>query len=162
MRTKNYILISLITLFSLQLSAQEGRMKRPDQDKIKAFKIAYITDKLDLTAEEAQQFWPIYNEHEKKMEELRKQENAAIKKYIKERSDIVNISEEQAREIVTSVRKIEKLKEEQSERTFNKMKRILPYKKILKLQVAEREFKRNLLRKLKKRRKQLKEPKEPK
>ena len=43
-------------------------------DKIKAYKAAFITEALDLTAAEAQQFWPIYNEHEDKLMDLRKKE----------------------------------------------------------------------------------------
>lgn len=144
---------------SASLMAQERRIKRPDPDKVKAYKIAYITDKLDLTPEEAQKFWPIYNENEKIMADLRAQEGAAIKKYISRRPDVDIISEDQAKEIVTKVKKIQDQIDDQKERVFNKLKKILPYKKILKLQIAEREFKRSLIRKLKKRRKPLKEQK---
>lgn len=144
---------------SAALMAQERRINRPDPDKVKAYKIAYITDKLDLTPEEAQKFWPIYNENEKIMADLRAQEGAAIKKYISRRPDVDIISEDQAKEIVTKVKKIQDQIDDQKERVFNKLKKILPYKKILKLQIAEREFKRSLIRKLKKRRKPLKEQK---
>ena len=38
---------------------------------MKAHKIAYITQKLNLTSEEAQVFWPVHNELENKLHELR-------------------------------------------------------------------------------------------
>lgn len=161
MKTKIYSVTLIAVLMVSSLFAQERKLKRPDQDKMKAFKIAYITDKLDLTVEEAEKFWPIYNENEKIMAELRKQEGLAIKKYIKERSDIENITEDQAKEIVSSVRNIEEKIDQQKEKIYNRLKKILPYKKMLKLQVAEREFKRSLLRKLKKRRKDIRESKGP-
>lgn len=159
MQRKIYSIALIAFFMSASLMAQERRIKRPDPDKVKAYKIAYITDKLDLTPEEAQKFWPIYNENEKIMADLRAQEGAAIKKYISQRPDVDIISEDQAKEIVTKVKKIQDQIDDQKERVFNKLKKILPYKKILKLQVAEREFKRSLIRKLKKRRKPLKEQK---
>ncbi len=49
--------------------AQEPTQK-PDikqEQKIQALEIAFISRKLDLTPEEAQKFWPIYNEYKKEM-----------------------------------------------------------------------------------------------
>ncbi len=162
MQRKIYSFALIAFFMSAALMAQERRIKRPDPDKVKAYKIAYITDKLDLTPEEAEKFWPIYNENEKLMAELRKEENLAIKKHIKERSDIEGVTEKEAQEIVSSMRKIEQRIHDQKGRVYSRLKKVLPYKKILKLQVAEREFKRSLLRKLKKRRKPLKESKDSK
>lgn len=156
MKQKIYNLTLVILLLSTLTFAQEKLMKRPDQDKMKAFKIAYITDKLDLSPEEAQKFWPIYNKHEIIMTELRQQEGLTIKKYIKERSDIENISELEAKEAVIEINKIHIQIENQRGKIFNKLKTVLPYKKILKLQIAEKEFKRSLLRKLKRRKKEFK------
>ena len=51
----------LVLLIGLSGYAQrDGRMN----ERIKAQKVAFITEKLSLTAEEAQQFWPIYNAFE--------------------------------------------------------------------------------------------------
>ena len=40
-------------------------------EKIQALKIAFITQKLDLSAAEAEKFWPIYNEYEREINTLR-------------------------------------------------------------------------------------------
>ncbi|MCB0697691.1 MAG: hypothetical protein KDC07_10020, partial [Chitinophagaceae bacterium] len=49
---------------------------QPDRDhkhdRIKALKIAYITEKLDLTSEQAQKFWPVYNRYEKEKWDTRR------------------------------------------------------------------------------------------
>jgi len=42
-----------------------------NNDRVKAYKIAYITDQLSLTEKEAQKFWPIYNAHEELMRKFR-------------------------------------------------------------------------------------------
>ena len=47
------------------LGAQTG------MDKIKSLKIAFITERLNLSSDEAAVFWPVYNEHEDAIEKLR-------------------------------------------------------------------------------------------
>ena len=50
-----------VLFFSFSLSAQVNKESR---EKIKTLKIAYITEQLNLTAKEAQDFWPIYNTYD--------------------------------------------------------------------------------------------------
>ena len=38
----------------------------PKKEKMEAMRVGFITQKLDLTSEEAQKFWPVYNEFQKK------------------------------------------------------------------------------------------------
>ena len=44
-------------------------------NRLEALKIAYITKKLDLSPEEAQKFWPIYNQYSAELQRAR--QNAA-------------------------------------------------------------------------------------
>ena len=63
---KSIITLLAITLFSLlSLQAQEGN------DKIESLKIAYITKRLQLTPEESQKFWPVYNQYEAEKKQIR-------------------------------------------------------------------------------------------
>ncbi len=41
-------------------------------DKIEALRIAYITQQLNLTPEEAQKFWPVYNSYKNDLQTMRK------------------------------------------------------------------------------------------
>ena len=76
LKTSATILVFAILLaFALPAGAQEKPQepKRPDRtemgQRIKASKIAYITEQVELTPEEAEKFWPVYNELEdQKME----------------------------------------------------------------------------------------------
>ena len=43
------------------------------KEKIEAMKVAFITQKLDLSSKEAQVFWPLYNDYQDKLQALRKQ-----------------------------------------------------------------------------------------
>ena len=51
-----FTIIALI--FSMILGAQN-----PKEEQIKTLRIGFITKSLNLTSQEAQQFWPIYNEY---------------------------------------------------------------------------------------------------
>jgi hypothetical protein len=58
---KKYLLILFVMLGSFSiLKAQDGNDTRAE--KIKSLKIAFITQKLQLSTDEAQKFWPIYDQ----------------------------------------------------------------------------------------------------
>ena len=51
-----------------------GAMAQDDQralGRLEAYKIAYLTKKLNLTPQEAQQFWPIYNKYQQEIKSAR-------------------------------------------------------------------------------------------
>jgi hypothetical protein len=53
---KRCLLFTILVSAVLFVSAQNG-------NRIRALEIAYITNKLNLSPEEAQRFWPIYNNY---------------------------------------------------------------------------------------------------
>jgi hypothetical protein len=67
---KRILTILFLIIASLSLGfAQDGQTTlRNNGGKIEALKIAYLTNKLALSPEEAQKFWPVYNKY---MEEIR-------------------------------------------------------------------------------------------
>ena len=65
---RRIITIAFIVLATaMNLSAQN----RP-KEKIEAMRVAFITNRLDLTPEEAKQFWPIYNNYRHDLSQLRR------------------------------------------------------------------------------------------
>ena len=74
---KKYYYIVLICLLFTGFTA-EAQRQRPGPGQIEAQKTAFITNALDLTSKEAQQFWPIYNASEKRMEAIRKEQRQAL------------------------------------------------------------------------------------
>jgi CTP-dependent riboflavin kinase len=68
--------------------AQEGN-ERSDGGKIKAYQIAYLTEKLKLTPEEAQKFWPVFNRYEDEIRITRIQNRQAPEVELEEK--VVNI-----------------------------------------------------------------------
>lgn len=78
---KKIVLVVLIICISIVTYAQHGghgRLGRPGNPpidearraKIEAFKVQFITEKLQLTKNEAESFWPVYNEAKKNIDEL--------------------------------------------------------------------------------------------
>lgn len=144
MKTTIKTLLFLIFCLSIyNVSAQEKKHESR-QDRIKAYKIAFITDQLNLTEKEAIEFWPIYNAHNEKVEKFRKEERYAFKKMVNEAGTIKALTEEQSKAIIEMDLSYEKKDYEADKEFVNKLKKILTYKKILQLQIAEREFKRQM------------------
>ncbi len=67
---KKFVLIlSLIFSSFTVLHAQDDENSRGE--KIEALKIAFITQKLELTTDEAQKFWPVYNQYEQEIRNIK-------------------------------------------------------------------------------------------
>jgi len=143
-------LFFFVLLANTTISAQN---RRGEKNKIKTLKIAHITEKLDLTSNEAEKFWPIYNAYDKKIHQLRSQEKFKIKRRIKIAGGIDALSDVEAKEIVLKTYAVEKEIYEVRSKFNAKIKSIISYKKIIKLANAEREFRQELIKRLRKRRK---------
>jgi hypothetical protein len=142
---KKIITFVCISLFCiLSLSAQERRVGR---EKIKTLKIAYITEQLNLTTDEGQKFWTLYNIFDKEQRTLRGKHRLEIKKAIKTKGTIDSISEKDAENLIAIKLATDKQLYESLKNFTSKIKKVISYKKILKLQIAEREFGWKLMRK---------------
>jgi hypothetical protein len=148
-------ILLIVTSFSISSFAQGGQRKKILKDKIEAQKIAYITNELSLTATEAQQFWPIYNEFSDKNEEVVK----AFRKSNNEDKAVnpETISDKEAMEMADDqIIQAQKVLEVRKKYHIE-FKKVLPPKKLLKLYQAERDFKKYLLKEIKERREDRKE-----
>jgi len=65
--------------------AQEGGGGKPDGGKLKAYQIAFITERLKLTPEEAQRFWPVFNKYEDELRITRIQNRQATEVEMEEK-----------------------------------------------------------------------------
>ena len=150
---KNILLLLFLLIGNLVTQAQT---RKGDSEKIRAFKVAFLTEKLDLTEKEAEKFWPLYNVYDKKMMQLYRDERRSIKKRIMVDGGLDNLSESESKQIIEKINAVSKEQYETKNEFYSKLTKILPYKKILRLEVAEYEFHRKLIRKLKGERKEAK------
>lgn len=137
--------LTLTLVLTTLVFGQPEKGKHPNKEKIKTMKIGYITNKLSLTSEEAQQFWPIYNEFESKMDELREQRRAEHKKP----KDNLELSDAEVEKMVDNHIIMEQKELDIKKAYHVKFKEVLPIKKVAKLYRANQEFKRDLLKKIK-------------
>ena len=141
---KTYIFYIFILLFSLNVFSQHG-----DKERIKAQKIAFLTNRLDLSPSEAQKFWPLYNDFDEKTMKIRHEEMRKIRMDIKHNID--NLSKEQANALLDKMMNAETTLHELNVSFVNKLKDIIPPQKIILLKIAEKEFHKKLLEQFKKR-----------
>jgi hypothetical protein len=114
----------------------------PKKEKVESMRVAFITNKLDLTPEEAQKFWPVYNEFKKKREELQKKRKDE-KKNLKDNID--SLSDKQVEEIVDGEMAFRQKNLDLEKEYHAKFKSVLPIKKVAKLYRAEEMFTHKLL-----------------
>lgn len=132
----------LILCLCMQVRAQDN--DNPGmKEKIRAAEVAYLSQQLNLTPEEAQQFWPVYNNYTREVEQLiaerrrnrqvDKKDDAAARKALNNEMDI--------EQRMLDVRK----------RYNQEFLRVLPARKAGNVFKAEREFRGQLIRQLKER-----------
>jgi archaellum biogenesis ATPase FlaH len=145
--------IPFLMMFLISTHSYSQEKLNAINNRIKVYKIAYFTNQLSLTEKEAELFWPIYNDHQKVLIKLRKEERAEI--YLKNinATNINNISDIEAKVIIDSIEKIKNKITQENTTFYNKLKNILSYKKLVKLNLAEREFRKKLLERIRKRKK---------
>ncbi|WP_215223450.1 Spy/CpxP family protein refolding chaperone [Echinicola shivajiensis] len=146
MRTLLILMIACLTSFSALAQREQGR--KFDMEKFEAAKIAFLTQRLDIDPEQATEFWPIYNQFDKK----RKEVHLELRKLMHPKDE--NISSEKATELIN--KKFE-LQQEllDIEKDFSKqVSEILSPVQVYKIGEIEREFLRHLYRTTRERGKQ--------
>lgn len=114
-------------------------------EKLKALKVGYITESIELTSDEAEKFWPIYNLHQNNIHQLRHIDARKLRHKIKDESDFNEMSEDEARNLLNNLLKKEEDIINEQKLMFETLKTILPAKKLLKLYKAENDFNRKIL-----------------
>lgn len=145
---KKTIYLLLAVLFSSFAFSQGIKEKK---EKIKALKVAFITEKLSLTSDEAQKFWPIYNAFDEKQFEIRHHKLRKVMDKI-EGKGIENIDEKEAQALLNEVESSEDQLHQLKKKFVIDLQKVLPAKKIILLKKAEEEFNRKLLREMRERR----------
>ncbi len=153
MKSKQSIRVIIFTILSLAVVpciAQPLAGKHHDeehQERIRSMKVAFITERLSLTTEEAQQFWPVYNQYQKELKELRTKHAREMK----QEKSVADFTEEEAAKYVEC--EISRLEETAKlKRKYNeKFLEILPVTKVALLYEAEKDFNRRLFREMRRR-----------
>ena len=148
MMQKLYYILLISLLFSSYNA--DAQRQRPMAGQVEAQKTAFITTALELSSKEAQQFWPIYNASEKRVENIRKEQRQAL---MKVRLNGGSMSDSEASEMIDNVFQWEQQMIDERKKLVGELKGVISPQKILKLKRAEDEFKRRLLQAMQNRKK---------
>jgi hypothetical protein len=138
MKNKILALALLLTTF-----LSFGQHNKESREKIKALKVAYLTQELKLNAIEAQQFWPLYHKYSEKRDNYLEKGRSKFRKL----KGLDNLEEAEAKKLVFLKVSLDKKIIVEKEVFISELSTFLSYKKIMKLYLSEREFARKLMRK---------------
>ena len=143
-----FITFALMLVATTGVQAQ-GKFDPSWKEKLMSEKVAFITMELDLTPEEAQAFWPVYNK-------VRKDLDASMHEVMKSHKELSEAVEanKPKKEISTLLDKHLQAKSQQDkieQEAAESYKAVLPVEKVAKLFVAEEKFRRQYIHKLQQR-----------
>ncbi len=133
------LLFCAFTFGSTTAMAQSGR---PQEKNVEAAKVAFLTDKMGLTAEQSQKFWPLYNEYEAKRRELVRSYRSGY------REDVDQLSDQEAKARLDGMFSTREKELELEKEYVARYQRVISSNQIIKLYRSEREFTKLLLKKL--------------
>ncbi|KIA97639.1 MULTISPECIES: hypothetical protein [unclassified Flavobacterium] len=142
MKIKN-ILPILLFLITFPFYAQSEKMDEK-REKIKAYKVSFLTTELELTSAESEKFWPIYNTYDDKQYELRHQKMKSYTRKLSEET-LKNMSEKEAAALLSQMESTDEELYLLRKKYIASLKKILPAKKIIILRKSEDDFNRKLL-----------------
>lgn len=140
-------------LFLLGINLLQAQQMQ--RQRIKALKTSYITNALNLTPKEAEQFWPVYNLYTQKIQALKMDSEISTQKQIRLAGGIDYITNEQAKILIAKSLKIEQQVTDAKINMVKELSSIISAKKILLLKKSERNFNRKMLQELGKRRRMM-------
>ncbi len=132
------ILIIFLVLFKGQLVfSQNGK------DKVEALRVDYINKTIELTGVEAEKFWPVYNEYNDKIKAIRKN----LRQSYRNRSE--NLSDKEAEQLYYLFVQSKQAEADIHKQYSERLKAIIGAKKMVKLHVAEEEFRIKVMKSIK-------------
>ncbi len=137
-------LLFFVTLLSLPAFGQQDEMENVRdpraRERIRAAHAAYITERIELTADEAEKFWPVYREFLEKRRVLRQEMR-------EDRRSETDQSKQLERDLELKQQELNLEKE-----YTHQLGKIISPEKLVKLREAEMDFRRLLLRQIQQRR----------
>ncbi len=136
------------TLFILILVSLNSYAQKNKWERIKALKVSFITEQLDLTEKESQKFWPVYNDYNNMIHVVKYTELKAIRKEIRKNRD--TMSNDEAKDLIERLTKSESKLQKLKMDYYTKCLQIIPPKKVILLKLAEEDFRKKMLEQYKK------------
>ncbi|RTQ46793.1 hypothetical protein EJV47_20685 [Hymenobacter gummosus] len=143
------LLVALALLGSTGARAQAAPQPMAGQrgTRLENARIAYITNKLALTPEQAQRFWPLFNEFTDKRKELRRQTRFNLRQ-----QDFSAMSDKDIRAALDEQFKLRQGEINLEKEYVEKFAKVISLRQVVQLMQAERDFTKELIQRLDNRR----------
>jgi hypothetical protein len=132
------------SMFALSASAQNQNMER-----LNSYKIAFFTKRLNLTPQEAEKFWPVYNGYQEMKNKLQAERQEINRNFSQNE---LNMTDKEMTDAGDRLVAIETREASLAQDFHNKIKGILSPVKVLRLYQAENQYRLLLLKELQERR----------
>jgi hypothetical protein len=145
---RRLLLLVLLSLGSIAsaLAQRSDASDGPRTERLESARVAYLTDKLALTPEQSQRFWPVYKEYTEKRRNLRREGGGLRGKDLSVMTD---------KEIKTAMERQFAVRQSElnlDKEYADKFQKVISLRQVAQLHRAEREFTRALIRRLDERR----------
>ena len=138
------ILIFLLAFMPLSgLFAQEETPER--NERIESYRIAFITEKLNLSSKEAASFWPVYNEFSQQIKSMREKDRERMRLF----RDKTAPTDQEAEKFIADNLSFKQQELDLTRKYLTEFKKVLPMAKVARLITIDQEFKLQLLQQLK-------------
>ena len=111
--------------------------------KIESARIALITERLGLTPDQAEKFWPVYREYNMERRALRQEFKTA-----REGVDMENLTEEQGKKLFKKSMELKQNELNLENEYSNRMGNVITTQQLFKLKNAEKDFQQMLLKRI--------------
>jgi 3-hydroxyacyl-CoA dehydrogenase len=135
---KKIIAIFIVLISAFQVNAQDED-KDAQKERIKALKVAYLTQEMNFNDKIAEKFWPIYNQYERDRRNLHEREHVEL-------NNLECITEDDANDLLDEFLAVENEEYKIKKQLFKDLKQIISAKEIIKLYKLEDEFHRKLIK----------------
>lgn len=112
-------------------------------DRVEQLRVSFIAKRLELTVDEAEKFWPVYNEYNDKIKAIRKNLRQSYRRKVEP------LSEQDAEELFQLDLRSKQAEVDVHKVYSERIKSIIGVRRTIRLRVAEEEFKREMINTIK-------------
>ena len=135
-----FLLLTVFVAPGMKLTAQN-----PNLERLNSYKIAFYTRRLNFTSQEAEKFWPVYNEYQQEKNKIQIVRNSIIRNFNQNGN---NLNDTQVTELGDKLIGTFTQETALAVTFHNKLKALLPPAKVIRFYQVENQYKAQLLNEL--------------
>ena len=142
------LLLTSIATYAQDIDDEFGHLK--GREKIRAARVAYITQRLNLSPDESQAFWALHNEYEGKKRALKSRQDRS--------PALEAMSDAEVEQMIETRFEVQQDLLDLERTYYQKFRQVISSRKVALFYKADKEFRLELLKKIREERKNRKHP----